>query len=181
MVTRSIYNFSDHRKRSSYLIYEPYLLHYVGPSAFDILCDRLDPADPFVQEYETLTAKLEEFYDPAPLEIAENFKFHQRRQAEGESVQQFAAALHKLSLHCKFGNYLKTALRNQLIFGLSSKKIQTRLLERRELTYEEALQIATTMELSELGATSLQNGATGPVAGVEYLQASKKISEEIKG
>jgi len=76
---------------------------------------------------------------------------------------------------------LKTALRNQLVFGLSSKKIQTRLLERRELTYEEALQIATTMELSKLGATSLQNGATGLVAGVEYLQASKKSKEETKG
>lgn len=25
----------------------PYLLHYVGPAAFDILCDRLDQADPF--------------------------------------------------------------------------------------------------------------------------------------
>jgi len=66
----------------------------------------LDPVDPFLQEYETLT-KLEEFYDPAPLEIAKNFKFHQGQQAEDESVQQFAAALHKLSVHYKFENYLK--------------------------------------------------------------------------
>ncbi|XP_018406799.1 PREDICTED: uncharacterized protein K02A2.6-like [Cyphomyrmex costatus] len=152
----------------------------MGPSAFDILCDQLDPADPFSQDYESLTAKLEEFYDPAPLEIAENFKFHQRRQIEGEQVQQFAAALHKLSLHCKFGSYLKTALRNQLVFGLSSKKIQTRLLEKKELTYEEAVQIATTMELSEKGATSLQNGATSPTAGVEYLQAGKKPLKKSK-
>lgn len=158
----------------------PYLLDYVGPSAFDILCDRLDPEDLFTQTYEILTAKLQEFYDPVPLEIAENFKFHQRRQTEGESVQQFAAALHKLSLHCKFGNNLKTALRNQLVFGLSSKKIQTRLLEKRELTYEEALQIATTMELSEQGATSLQNGGTvGSIAAaIEYLQAGKKSSKK---
>lgn len=151
----------------------PYFLHYVGPSAFDILCDRLDPKDPFAQSYETVTTKLQEFYDPTPLEIAENFKFHQRRQAEGETMQQFASALHKLSLHCKFGDYLKTALRNQLVFGLSRKKIQTRLLEKRELTYKEALQIATTMELSEQGATSLQNGGTaGPAAAaVEYKRA----------
>lgn len=76
----------------------PYLLHYVGPR-FKILCDRLDPAEPFSQPYETLTAKLEEFYDPAPLEIAENFKFHQWRQVEGKIVQQFVTPLHKLSLH----------------------------------------------------------------------------------
>ncbi|XP_029178410.1 uncharacterized protein K02A2.6-like [Nylanderia fulva] len=131
-------------------------------------------------DYESLTAKLEEFYDPAPLEIAENFKFHQRRQIEGEQVQQFAAALHKLSLHCKFGSYLKTALRNQLVFGLSSKKIQTRLLEKKELTYEEAVQIATTMELSEQGATSLQNGATSPTADKEPLLGREWI-RQLKG
>lgn len=31
----------------------PYLLHYVGPSAFDILCDRLDPADLFASIRDT--------------------------------------------------------------------------------------------------------------------------------
>ena len=64
----------------------PYLLHYVGSAAFDILCDRLDPEDPFDQTFESLAAKLEEFYAPSPLEIAENFKFHQRRQAEGDHL-----------------------------------------------------------------------------------------------
>ena len=65
----------------------PYLLHYVGPSAFDVLCDRLDPVDPFSQSYDVLLQKLQEFYEPSPLEIAENYKFHQRKQNEGESVQ----------------------------------------------------------------------------------------------
>lgn len=63
----------------------------------------------------------------------------------------------------------------------SSKKTQTRLLERREFTYEEALQIATTMELSEQGAASLQNGGTtNPAAAVEYLQADKKPLKKAK-
>lgn len=65
----------------------PYLLHYVGSSTFDVLCDRLDPVDPFSQQYDTLVQKLEEFYEPAPLEIAENYKFHQRKQEAGETVQ----------------------------------------------------------------------------------------------
>lgn len=106
----------------------PYLLHYVGPAAFDVLCNRLDPEDPFTQSFHTLIKKLEEFYAPAPLEIAENYKFYQRKQAEGESVQQFVAALHKLSIYCKFGHYLKTALRNQVMFGLLNKKARARLL-----------------------------------------------------
>ncbi|XP_071635762.1 retrovirus-related Pol polyprotein from transposon 17.6 isoform X1 [Temnothorax longispinosus] len=148
----------------------PYLLHYVGATSFDILCDRLSPQDPFEASYDTLTRSLRDFYDPAPLEIAENFKFHQRKQKDGETVQEFLAALHKLSVHCKFGDYLKTALRNQLVFGLSNKRIQARLLELADLTLEKAAQVATTMELSEKGAQQLQGGA----ADLSLVQAVKR-------
>lgn len=88
-----------------------YLLHYVEPAAFDILCDRLDPGDPFRQIFESLTSILEEYNDSPPLEIAENFRFHQQRQESGESVQQFAAVLHKLNIHCMLGKFKLCAWR----------------------------------------------------------------------
>lgn len=150
----------------------PYLLYYVGPAMFDILCVRLDPDDPFRQTFERLTSILEEYYDPPSLEIAENFRFHQRRQESSENVQQLA--LHKLSIHCKFGDYLKTALRNQLVFGLASKKIQTHLLEKKDLTYEEALKIVTAMEFSEKGSESFQMSMTPPTVQVDVVQAGRR-------
>lgn len=65
------------RLQGAFLIYGilddvrvPYLLHYMGPAAFDVLCDRIDPEDPFKQTYAVIIQKLEEFYEPAPLEIA---------------------------------------------------------------------------------------------------------------
>lgn len=125
----------------------PYLLHYVGPTSFDILCDQLAPLSPFESNYDTLVTILKEFYDP--LEIAENFKFYQRKQKEGESTQECLAALQKLNIHCKFGDYLRTALKNQLVFGLLNKRIQARLLEVPDLTLDKTTQVATTMELSE--------------------------------
>lgn len=155
----------------------PYLLHYVGSAAFDMLCDRLDPVDPYAESFESLVKKLEEFYDPAPLEIAENYIFHQRRQEEQENVQQFMAALHKLSINCKFGQYHKTALRNQLVFGLRSKKAQTRLLEKKDLTLDEAINIAVTMELTEKGTAQMStntNGRNMSPARVNYVKAGKK-------
>ncbi|XP_029670911.1 uncharacterized protein LOC115240079 isoform X2 [Formica exsecta] len=159
----------------------PYLLHYVGPTTFDILCDRLDPEDPFGQTYEILVQKLEEFYAPAPLEIAENYKFYQRKQADGESVQQFVAALHKLSIYCKFGDYLKTALRNQLVFGMLNKKAPVRLLERKDLTFEKAVNVAVTMELSEKSSEQMKSvGASSTTqAGIEYLKAGMKPTSKI--
>lgn len=69
-----------------------------------------------------------------------------------------------------------------MVFGIASKKIQTRFLERKELTYEEALQVATTMELSERGATSLQNGTSASTSSfiVNYIHASKRAISKAK-
>lgn len=117
-----------------------------------------------------LTRNLRDFYDSVPLEIAENFKFHQRKQRKGESVQEFLASLHKLSVYCNFGDYLKTALQNQLVFGLANKRIQARLLELAELTLEKATQVVTTMELSEKRAQQLQ----GKTADVSLVQATRR-------
>lgn len=152
----------------------PYLLHYVGPTAFDVLCNRLDPVNSFSQSYDLLVQKLQEFYEPAPLEITENYRFHQKIQNDGESVQQFVAALHKLSIHCKFGNYLKTALSNQFMFGLSNKKTQARLLESKDLDFDEAVKVAITIELSEKSSEQMKKGSSSAM-GVNYLKAGKKF------
>jgi len=158
----------------------PYLLHYVGPTAFDMLSDRLDPVDPFTGQYDDLVQILQEYYAPAPLEIAENFTFHQRKQQEGESVQQYVAALRKLSIHCKFGDYLNTALRNQLVFGLRNKKAQSRLLEKTDLDFEEAVRVAVTMELSDKSSAQMKDTNT-EADSVDYLKAGKKPSRKNTG
>ncbi|KMQ83907.1 hypothetical protein RF55_18822 [Lasius niger] len=100
-----------------------YLLHYIGAEAFGILCDRLDPEDPYTKSFEVICKKLEEFYAPEPLEIAEIFTFRKRLQKDGELAQEYLAALQKLSLYCKFGKYLKTELRNQFVFGMKNPRI----------------------------------------------------------
>ncbi|KMQ89512.1 hypothetical protein RF55_10853 [Lasius niger] len=67
----------------------------MGAAAFDAVCDRLNEEDPFQATFEAIKAFIR--YLPAePLEIVENFKFHQRKPEEGESIQQFITALHML-------------------------------------------------------------------------------------
>lgn len=53
-----------------------YLLHFIGSLSFDFICDKLAPMNPYTQTYVVLTVKLAEYYAPAPLEIAENYRFH---------------------------------------------------------------------------------------------------------
>jgi len=140
-----------------------YLLHYIGPAAFDVICNKCAPEDPYEQEYNELVTKLQEFYAPTPLEIAENFRFQQRRQLESETILQYVAALQKLSINCNFGPYLKTALRNQFVFGMKSTRIQSRLLESRDLTFDKAVQLATSMEMSAKDTDQLQGSSTALV------------------
>ncbi|XP_076285442.1 uncharacterized protein LOC143211545 [Lasioglossum baleicum] len=119
-----------------------YLLRYMGPDTYDVLCDKLSPESPNSKNYSDLVKEMKSHYNPEPLEIAENFRFLQRKQHDGESAQEYLTALQRLATTCKFGDYQKKALRNQLVFGLRAQNIQSRLLETKDLTIERALEIA---------------------------------------
>lgn len=134
----------------------PYLLHYMGAVTFNVLTDRVTPQDPYAKTYAEITEIMQEYYEPKPLEVAENFKLWQHKQQENESILEFVAALQKLSLNCQMGDYTKTALRNFFIFGLRNKRIQSRLLEIQDLTLDKAVQTASSMELSEEGVKQFQ-------------------------
>lgn len=137
-----------------------YLLHYIGADPYDILRDKLAPDEPTSKSYKELVSIMKQYYSPAPLEIAENYRFHQRKQQEGESAQDFLTALQKLAINCNFGTYLNTALCNQFTFGLRSERIQNRLLETKNLTYQSALETAIAMELSAKDAAEIHQKST---------------------
>ena len=84
-------------------------------------------------------------YNPAPLEIAESLHFGMRVQKEGN----FRVALKKLSIHCNFGVYLNRALRDCFVCDLNHEKIQNRLLNTHDLTFERAFEMARAMEMAE--------------------------------
>uniref|UniRef100_A0A182PX69 RT_RNaseH_2 domain-containing protein n=1 Tax=Anopheles epiroticus TaxID=199890 RepID=A0A182PX69_9DIPT len=136
----------------------------MGGEAYDVLCDKIAPKRPRECNYSVVIATLEEFFHPEPLEISENFRFKCRRQGDKdahsseESVDEYLVALRKIATTCNFGQYLSTALRNQLVFGLKRNNIRNRLLEKRNLTLEEARDIAVGMELSKKSSAVIENG-----------------------
>lgn len=98
------------------------LLHYMGSETYNILADNLSPAEPEEQTYQQIVTVLGSYYDPEPLEMVELWKFRSRTQMEGESIAEFITALQREAKHCKFGEYLQKALRNQLVFGLRNQR-----------------------------------------------------------
>ena len=57
-------------------------------------------------------------------------------------------ALRNLVEHCQYGDTLETMLRDRTVCGVQDEKIQRRLLEEKNLTFQEAYEIATSMEIA---------------------------------
>ncbi|XP_055615014.1 uncharacterized protein K02A2.6-like [Toxorhynchites rutilus septentrionalis] len=129
-----------------------YLLHYMGITTYDLLCDHIGPVEPETKTYAEIVSTLGTFFEPEPLEMVEVWKFRTRKQKEGEIVKDFVTELQRAAKFCKFGDYLRKELRNQLVFGLRSKRIRSRLIEEKDLTFEKALEVALSMEASGEGA-----------------------------
>ena len=72
----------------------------------------------------------------------QRFKFHTRERKEGETVAEYVATLRSIGEHCDFGNSLEDMIRDRLVCGVGDKRIQRRLLQEKELTYKDLLDIA---------------------------------------
>ena len=71
------------------------LLSVVGAKTYSLIRNLVSfdkPADKTIGDLKTV---IKNHLQPKPLTIAERFKFHQRKQEEGESVNQFLAGLCK--------------------------------------------------------------------------------------
>lgn len=144
-----MFDVPDNRKKD-------YLLHYMGASTYDLLCDHITPAEPEQKTYQDLVDTMGAFFDPEPLEMVEVWKFRSRTQKEGETIMEFITELQRSAKFCKFAGYLEKELRNQLVFGMRSKRIRSRLIEEKNLTFEKAKEIAVSMEASGEGAEVLE-------------------------
>ncbi|XP_058816755.1 uncharacterized protein K02A2.6-like [Topomyia yanbarensis] len=166
------------------------LLHHMGPETYDVICDKIAPEVPRDKTYEQIVVTLEGFFNPQPLEISENFRFMCRRQGDknaaspDESVDEYLVSLRRIAVTCNFGDYLDTALRNQLVFGIKRNDIRSRLLERRILTLQEARDIAVSMELSRKGGAEIEgNLAKQEVFALRRMKgkSAKKLKLVKKG
>lgn len=99
-------------------------------------------------------------YRPQTIEIAERFKFFKRMQKPSETVVEFVSELRALAKSCNFGEYLRTALRDQLVCGLKDRKCQQELLSIADLTVEVAQRKAQAAEVVALETKSMKESGT---------------------
>lgn len=131
-------------------------LTLIGPDCYGLLKNLLSPDVPSVKTYKQLKDRLRQHFNPQKNVIAERFKFHKYDQSINETITEYIVKLKDLSKNCEFGTFLQEALRDRLVCGLVSEKIQSRLLSEDKLTFNNACKIGISMELTEIETKSMQ-------------------------
>src|SRR6266436_8494428 len=121
---------------------------YMGAETYTILENLVDKDALDGKSFTQLITILNAHLDPEPLEISQQVRFIRRKQNEGESPQDFAAALRELSKGCKFGDAQDTFLRVVFVSGLRNERIVQRLIVEANLTFSKALEVAISMDLA---------------------------------
>ena len=79
-------------------------------------------------------------------EIFERAKFNQRRQEEGEPVDDFVTLLYCLSEHCRYDNLRDEMIRDRIVVGLRDSTLSEKLQLEPNLTLETAITFARQRE-----------------------------------
>ncbi|XP_055714389.1 uncharacterized protein LOC129808626 isoform X2 [Phlebotomus papatasi] len=107
-------------------------------------------------------------------QIGERFKFHQRFQEEGESISDFATDLQYLAQSCSYGNFLDEALRDRFVCGLRNSRIQTKLIDDDHKKFNDVLQKALNMELTEENVKLIQPTTSSSIAKVSRYSGERR-------
>ena len=136
------------------------LMSGCGEVAYKMIRSLVDSEACKTISYKDLVALLTSHFDPKPSSIVQRFKFYNRSRQKGESIATYVAALRALSEHCEYGDSLKLMLRDRLICGINHEGIQRRLLSEKNLTFNNALEIALAMEAATKDTKDLQGASS---------------------
>lgn len=150
----------------------------VGPEVYTTLSNLLAPTKPEDVSFTNIVEVLEKHYNPKPLEIAQSFHFGTRNQKSEESVSDYVLALKRLAVHCNYGEFLNRALRDRFVCGLNNPKIQNKLLNTDDLTFEKACSIAKTMEMADRNTQEFHPSRSETVQVNKLTEQGSKNTEK---
>lgn len=114
------------------------------------LIERLvQPDKPTTVPYEAIKRVVREHLGGKPSPLRTRFLFFRRNQEPSESVTDYATDLRKLAEDCGFGSEevaVDVMLRDRFVFGIRDDALRERLLDKRDLTFDAAYEMALKTE-----------------------------------
>ncbi|XP_077505285.1 uncharacterized protein LOC144115033 [Amblyomma americanum] len=92
------------------------------------------------QNIQVVLKQFDSYFIPWRNVIFEWARFNTRVQNDGESVEDFVIALHKLSNHCEYGTLREELVRDRLVVSIQDQKLSARLQLDADLTLHKALE-----------------------------------------
>lgn len=160
----------------------PLFLTVIGGQVYTLLHDLCAPESPVNLDYAAIVEKLKAHFEPKPTNVlTHRYTFHRRNQGPSESIADYVAELRRLASLCDFGAFLDQALRDRLVFGMSSETIQKRLLTEKEPTLGGVMEIALGLEAAQKNAQTLKGAEAPQLFRLDQRwQTAKKTREEEK-
>ena len=149
------------------------LLSQCGAGTYGLLRNLVAPAKPSDKSYNELVRVMNEHQNPKPSVIAERYKFNTRDREPGESIPFYVTELKRSSEHCDFSVTLEDMIRDRLVCGVRSLKVQQCLLAETELNFDRALKIASAMERTEKNVCNIEGSSR-----LEKLEGLNKVQEK---
>ena len=87
------------------------------------------------------------------------FRFFSYNQVDGQSVDEYVTELKSRSEHCEFGELKNSLIKDKIVLGVNSKKVQERLLREAELSLEKAIQICRAAENVKMQAKEIKGAS----------------------
>ncbi|XP_036347585.1 uncharacterized protein LOC118756963 [Rhagoletis pomonella] len=126
------------------------------------------------KNYDAVFAAVENYCTPKKNEVYEAFRFNSRKQEEGEPFESYLLDLRKRVKHCGYTD-MDRMIRDNIVIGTNSQKLQKKLLETENLTLSRAIEIARAAELVDKYTNEMQQQSK--CTTVNAIRSHKQISQ----
>ena len=134
------------------------LIYIMGDKEDDILCS-FGLTEDEKKVYTIVRAKFDSYFEPQRNVIFQRAKFNQRKQHQGEPVDNFITDLYCLADHCEYGKLRNEMIRDRIV-GLLDDTLSEKLQLDTRLTLETAVTIACQSEEVHKRQTVVRGKAT---------------------
>jgi len=162
----TVSNFTDKKQKRAVL------LHLAGAEVQTIFETLNDTGE----DYDAALAKLNEYFVPKKNIPFERHTFRQAVQEPTEGIDAYVTRLRGLAKTCKFDK-VDEMIRDQVIDKCASNNLCRRLLGETNLKLDGPLQIARSLEASNIHATTIEAGSEQPPQHVNQIASESENQE----
>lgn len=144
-------------------------LNAVGEEAIEVF-DTFTLTQQQRASYTEVIKAFDDFCKPKKNPVYERFVLNQRKQKEGEPFDTFLMDIKRLARTCEFGANENEMLRDRIVWGVHDQKLQLRLIEKNDLTYDQAVEMARQSESTKEQVSTMNTSKSAGIDEIRHTQ-----------